>query len=753
MPCRLLFLLVISLASALSEDTRQRGQVIYGKLCVECHGPKGEGVADEYDEPLFGDRTIPDLAKLIHKTMPEDAADLCEDTDAEAVASYIYEAFYSEAARARNKPVRVELSRLTASQFQQSAADLVGSFRRTKELGSERGLNASYYEGRNTRRDKRKLERIDPEIHFNFKEASPVLKEIKAEAFAIEWEGSVIAPETGVYEFIVRTENGFRLSVNAYSDKPLIDGWVSSGKMREERVSVTLLGGRAYPVHLEYFKFKEKSASIELAWKPPHGVDSVIPKEVLAPVRMAPVMVVSTAFPADDSSMGYVRGIAVSKAWHEATTVASIEVANHVVANLGSLAGAKPDSEEWAGDIQKFAGRVVAQAFRRPLTERELEFYVRRHFGGEVTPEVAVKRVIILTLSSPHFLYPEILSGDGIDSDDVASRLALYLRDSLLSKRSQKKVLDDPKVIRELATHLLDHPLTRAKVRGFFRHWLHIEGELDLAKDPELFPDFDQETIVEMRRSLDMFIDEVVWSESSDFRQLLLADYLYLNGKLADFMGEGTFDGREFRKVYFDPKARAGVLTHPYLLARFAYHRSTSPIHRGVFVTRNVLGRSLKPPPEAVKFEESRFDPHLTMREKVTELTKSKACMNCHSMINPLGFSLERFDAVGRFRFEEQNRPIEIESIYETIDGERISINGARDVAEHAATNSEAQRGFIQHLFEHLVKQPCNAYGLDTLDSLHDSFVKSGFHIRKLIVDIVTTAACHQLDTLETQES
>ena len=220
--------------------------------------------------------------------------------------------------------------------------------------------------------------------------------------------------------------------------------------------------------------------------------------------------------------------------------------------------------------------------------------------------------------------------------------------------------------------------------------------------DPKLFPEFDQETIVEMRRSLDVFIDDVVWNESSDYRELLLADYLYLNAKLADFIGEGTFKGSDFRKVHFDPKARAGVLTHPYLLARFAYHRTTSPIHRGVFVTRNVLGRSLKPPPEAVKFEESRFDPHLTMREKVTELTKSKACMNCHSMINPLGFSLERFDAVGRFRFEEKNRPIEIEASYEAPDGKRIVINGARDVAEHAATNREAQRGFIQHLFEHL---------------------------------------------------
>ena len=504
---------------------------------------------------------------------------------------------------------------------------------------------------------------------------------------------------------------------------------------------------------LEFFKYKDKTASIDLRWKPPYGVDETIPNAVLSPERASPVMVVTTKFPADDSSMGYARGTGVSKAWQSATIDAAIEVADHVVRNLEEFVGKKPDDPAYEEQVRAFSRTFVDRAFRDELSDDEDELYVNRHFAEGVEMSASVKRIVVLALASPRFLIPENMESPLADTATVASRLALYLHDSLPSPNMRKKTLTDAEAIRLEAESMLDHPLTRVKIEGFFHHWLHIEGDLDLSKDPKLFPEFDEATIAEMRRSLNRFLEDVVWSESSDYRQLLLADYLYLNGRLADFMGKGAFEGSEFRKIHFDPQSRAGVLTHPYLLARFAYHQTTSPIHRGVFVTRNVLGRSLKPPPEAVKFEDSRFDPHLTMREKVTELTKSSSCMTCHSMINPLGFSLEHFDAVGRYRFEEKQRPIEAGSDYETPDGATIPIRGARDVAVHAATNREAQRGFIEHLFEHLIKQPANAYGLDTVDRLHDGFVSSGFHMKKLIVEIVTLAASHRLENHESSSS
>jgi hypothetical protein len=202
---------------------------------------------------------------------------------------------------------------------------------------------------------------------------------------------------------------------------------------------------------------------------------------------------------------------------------------------------------------------------------------------------------------------------------------------------------------------------------------------------------------------------------------------------------ELTFD--QFFKADFGEQHRCGVLTHPYLLASFSYQKLTSPIHRGVFLTRHIVGRSLRPPPMAMTFKDADFAPNLTMRQKVSELTKPQACQACHSVINPLGFSLEQFDAVGRFRTTENEKPIDPVSEYLTDDGEKVRLSGARDVAEFAITHEQAHDAFIQEIFHHVAKHPLEAYGPDTLDHLHDSFVKSNFNMQHLLIEIATITA------------
>jgi len=202
----------------------------------------------------------------------------------------------------------------------------------------------------------------------------------------------------------------------------------------------------------------------------------------------------------------------------------------------------------------------------------------------------------------------------------------------------------------------------------------------------------------------------------------------------------------DFVKVTLDPGQRAGVLTHPYLLSTFAYQKQSSPIHRGVFLTRNIVGRALKPPPMAQTFDDATFAPNLTMREKVAQLTRAQACQGCHSVINPLGFSLEQYDAVGRFRTHENDRPIDAVSEYTTDDGQTIRLAGARDVAEFAAGSEQAQNGFIEQLFHQVAKQPMLAYGSDVMNHLRQSFVASQFNLPKLLAEIATLSARHGLE-------
>ena len=246
---------------------------------------------------------------------------------------------------------------------------------------------------------------------------------------------------------------------------------------------------------------------------------------------------------------------------------------------------------------------------------------------------------------------------------------------------------------------------------------------------------------MDLRTSLDLFTEGVVWSEASDYRQLLLGDTILMNERLAKFYGQKVEPGAGFQPVKMDPEQRGGVLTHPFLLATFSYTKSTSPIHRGVFVTRNILGRMLKPPPMAIAFMDDKFDPSFTMREKVTELTAKPACQSCHVTINPLGFSFERFDAVGRVRATDNHKPVDATSEYTAADGQVIKLTGARDVAKHAAESAAGQAGFVRNLFQSLVKQPPAAYSPELLGRLTDQFRADHFHIRNLAVEVAVVAA------------
>jgi hypothetical protein len=781
--------LVLALFAAISTRAVDRtGAEIYRADCVRCHGPSGEGVAEKHDEPLNGDRSLQALTRIIQRTMPEDSDTKSTPEEAAKVAAYIYEAFYSPEARARLNPPKIDFARLTVPQYLNSVADLIGSFSESRKIGEERGLHAEYYNSRNFRRDARAFVQTDPRVQFDFGEGSPGTENFRLglDEFAIKWTGAILVDETGDYEFRIKSRNGTRLYVNDQG-KPLIDAWVSSGpEVREHKETIRLLGGRTYPFRVEYFKFKEKSASIVVEWKPPHKAWETIPARHLTPSRANEVMVVSAPFPPDDGSAGYERGTSVSKAWDQAATRAAVEVAGKVVEQLERLSGAKADSENRKDKVQQFAEQFVERAFRRPLTPEDRELYIEAQFRDAKDVEAAVKRVVILALKSPRFLYPELpghLEGDYL----TATRLAMNLWDSLpdrqLLSAAAKGELESREQISAQVDRMLRDDRTRNKLSGFFHHWLEMEEAEDLSKDPSAYPDFTDHIIADLRTSLELFIDDVVWSERSDYRNLLKANYLYLNPRLAGFYGDGgklpartretpreesagdgekleseniaaveERDAETFYKVEFDPNQRVGVLTHPYLLSAFAYYKSSSPIHRGVFLTRNIIGRGLKPPPAAIQFMDGRFDPKLTMREKVTELTSPAACMGCHSVINPLGFSLEHFDGVGRYRTVDNEKPVDAESDFMTPDGDTIRLKGARDVAEYAASSVEAHRGFVRQMFQHLVKQPVAAYGADRLDRLRESFAKSDFNIQKLVAEIVTVSAMHPSDAKKSSD-
>src|SRR5207302_627751 len=210
----------------LGAEQNKQGREIFRQLCVKCHGRNGEGVKGKYDDALRGDWAIEKLSRYIDKNMPDDAPEKCKGPDAEAVARYIYDAFYSREARLRNHPPRVELVRLTNRQYLNTIADLIKHFTDSDgTVAGERGLRASYYSSRNFNRDSKVFERVDRQVNFDFGEGNPDQVPIGTNGFSMQWRGSLIADETGDYEFILKTPNGARLWVND-EDQTLIDAWV-----------------------------------------------------------------------------------------------------------------------------------------------------------------------------------------------------------------------------------------------------------------------------------------------------------------------------------------------------------------------------------------------------------------------------------------------------------------------------------------------------------------------------------------------
>ena len=725
---------------AIAVEDGLTGAEIYRVQCARCHGATGQGTDATQNHPLIGDQSIGQLTRLIEKTMPEDDVGSCVGDSAQRVATFIHETFYSTTARARNEKARVELARLTVPQYRNVVADLVGSFREPVPEGARIGLRGEYFTTEKERL--RVMDRTDPVVSFDFGEGSPQAESIPADGFFLRWQGSIFAPETGRYEFVIRTQNGMRLWVND-TRQPLIDAEVRSGTDPHYRASIFLLAGRNYPIRLEMTKSKnskEKKSAIELRWKIPGGVEEVVPQRFLSPARGGGTFVVNTPFPPDDRSAGYERGSNVSKAWDQATTDAALEVAAYVVKKINELASVGPDAPDRDDRLRAFCMQFAERAFRRPLTSEEVAFFITRQFGKPGDSLSAIKRVVLLVLKSGDFLYvdPDATNNS---PEILAARLAIGLWDSLPDQPLRDAVkagrLVSSDDVRREAERMQADPRTRAKLREFFMLWLHAENAPELAKDPKIFPEFSPTLAADLRTSLQIQLDEIALNEAADLRELFLSNFLHLNGRLAQFYGQDLPLDAPFQRVTLGDGNRVGLMTHPYLASMLAYSGSTSPIHRGVFLYRNVLGRSLRPPPVAVAPLAPDLEPSLTTRQRVALQTSPESCQTCHGQINPLGFALEAYDAVGRFRSRDNQREIDSTGSYIDSDGKAHSFAGAFALGAFLADSEDVQKAFIEQLFHHMVKQPVAAFGPGLLEELRLRLVEQKFSIRKLMVDIM----------------
>ena len=731
-----------------------RGRSLFAEHCASCHGDRGQGESSIYAEPLRGDASIGELSALIADTMPEGEPELVTGEDADAIATFIHAEFYGTAAQARSRPVRASFSRLTGDQLRCSIADLYIGMGSDLRWSQARGIGGEYFQNARWKKDQYRTERLDGPIDFDWGHDSPA-EGIEPDQFRVVWRGSLMAPRTGTYEIIVRSTCSFTLDFERRGQR-LIDNHTQSGDKTEFRRTVPMVAGRPYYFDLEMTqrdrKTEQPPAKIRVAWIPPHGVEQTIPRRYFLSESSAELYTLRTRLPPDDRSYGYSRGTSVDRSWDESVTAAALE--------FGPAIAGRPydDFRRWAerqkiDDIDRavlrhYLEKFLRLAFRGEIDDAIAGHYIDMNLAAAPDDAVAIRRTVLMALKSPRFLYPSLDPHQSLSRRRL-NRMTLTLFDSLpvddrSIRQADKDQFDRPEAVRGLASQMVKDPRCRAKFRDFIYHWMELGDVTELVKDAEQFAGFDAALVEDLRTSLDTFIDRVVFSGPGDYRQLVAADWTITGGAMPAFYGEAfrpAADRDDFTPTLAHPDQHVGVLTHPLLMARLAYHGGTSPIHRGVYLTRHVMGRVLRPPNQAFTPIDPQLHPDMTTRQRVQLQTGEVNCQVCHVKINGLGFALENFDAVGRFRETEVGQPIDASGRYMATDGTEVSFRGARELGDYVATSPDAHAAFIEALFEYFVKQPPAAYGPAVADQLLEHFRKHEFNIRELLIQIAILTA------------
>lgn len=402
-------------------------------------------------------------------------------------------------------------------------------------------------------------------------------------------------------------------------------------------------------------------------------------------------------------------------------------------------------AEAWIRDF----GR---RAHRRPLTSEEISAY-RSLF--ELGPSVVasgddvadgVRLVITAALQSPWFLYrtefggPPGLAGNALlTAHELASRLSFALwntmPDSELDALADSGELLDRKVARAQVERMLASPRAEQTVLDLHRQLLLLDNYENIGKDPILFPAFSLQTASAMRTEAETFVTDIISSDGT-VSDLFTTPSTVVNDQLAPIYGLSGDYGSDFVWVDLDPSQRAGLLTQSGFLALHADPYLSSPIQRGAFIDRVVWCIELPPPPDAAMAPEA--DPSKTTRELVESHTGEGTCgEGCHSrIINPPGFGLESFDAIGRHRDTENGEPINDADIAYLPSGER-PFDGAVELAAVVADAPETHRCYAQHLLEYLHGRTVTPEDEALLESLGERSRQQGLTIRDLMVEIV----------------
>ena len=339
-----------------------------------------------------------------------------------------------------------------------------------------------------------------------------------------------------------------------------------------------------------------------------------------------------------------------------------------------------------AADEVPCATRILSslarRAYRRPVTDADVQdllpFYTSGRAAGSF--DLGIQRALERMLVSSHFLFrierpPAARTPAGapyaISDLELASRLSFFLWSSIpddeLLEVAIAGRLTQPAVLERQVRRMLADSRSSALVTNFAAQWLYLRDIEAKLPDEVLFQDFDETLRVAMARETELFV-ESVFRENRSVVDLLAADYTFLNERLAKHYGVPNVRGSYFRRVTLPAGSpRGGLLGHGSVLTITSYSTRTSPVLRGKWVLENLLSAAPPPPPPDIPALETKGAAPgelLTMREAMTRHRASPACASCHARMDPIGFAMEHFDAVGRWRNTDGGQPIDAVGVF-----------------------------------------------------------------------------------------
>ncbi len=470
----------------------------------------------------------------------------------------------------------------------------------------------------------------------------------------------------------------------------------------------------------------------------------------------------AAAFPVDDSGYGFdtigdvltLSPLLMEKYLDAAETISARAMeadltrirdegdAEHIL-----ICGHAPDAHT-AACARRLCRNLAERAFRRPVSSREVrrlqEIFARSREDGAAFHE-AMEHVSQAVLVSPHFLFRIEQSRPSIGSKDIrsvgdyemASRLSYFLWSSMpddrLIRLAKGRRLRDRGVIESEVARILQDPKSEALVENFAGQWLELRNMDEIQPDTDRFPEFDDSLRSAMRDETEMLFTTIVAEDLSVLR-FLDADFTFVNEQLADHYGIEGVDGPALRRVTLAGSQRGGLLSHASVLTLTSYPTRTSPVLRGKWVLENLLGAPPPPPPANVPpLDEKKAETAQSLRAQLEQHRADPGCASCHSRMDPLGFGLENYDPIGRWRESQSGAPID--SSGELPSGERFSTPPElRTVL--LAHREEFVRCLVEKMMIYALGRGLERYDKLAVDKICEEMKQNDYRFSSLVIGI-----------------